>query len=117
MTRLRTMMLEELQRRNYAETTIRHYIRTVDDFARRFNCPPDRLARPATHSRISSGFIPEAEIIAEFGYPASGGSPILLHQHSSSVAVAGSIPSNRPAMRQLARHAALKSRHHRRTFW
>jgi site-specific recombinase XerD len=37
------MMLEELQRRNYAETTIRHYIRTVEDFARRFNCPPDRL--------------------------------------------------------------------------
>jgi site-specific recombinase XerD len=37
------MMLEELQRRNYAETTIRHYIHTVEDFARRFNCPPDRL--------------------------------------------------------------------------
>src|ERR1700752_2643002 len=31
------------QRRNYAETTIRQYIRTVEDFARRFNCPPDRL--------------------------------------------------------------------------
>ena len=43
MTRLRKMMLEELQRRNYAETTIRSYIRTVEDFARRFNCPPDRL--------------------------------------------------------------------------
>jgi site-specific recombinase XerD len=37
------MMLEELQRRNYAETTTRQYIRTVEDFARRFNCPPDRL--------------------------------------------------------------------------
>jgi integrase/recombinase XerD len=37
MTRLRKMMLEELQRLNYAETTIRHYIRTVEDFARRFN--------------------------------------------------------------------------------
>ena len=43
MTRLRKMMLEELQRRNYAETTTRHYIRTVEDFARRFNRPPDRL--------------------------------------------------------------------------
>ena len=43
MTRLRKIMLEELQRRNYAETTIRHYIRTVEDFAGRFNCPPDRL--------------------------------------------------------------------------
>jgi site-specific recombinase XerD len=37
------MMLEELQRLNYAETTIRNYIRTVEDFARRFNCSPDRL--------------------------------------------------------------------------
>jgi CubicO group peptidase (beta-lactamase class C family) len=37
------MMLEELQRRNYAETTTRHYIRTVEVFARRFNRPPDRL--------------------------------------------------------------------------
>jgi integrase/recombinase XerD len=37
------MMLEELQRLNYAETTTRHYIRTVEDFARRFNRPPDRL--------------------------------------------------------------------------
>src|SRR6202040_208935 len=43
MTRLRKMMLEELQRLNYAETTIRHYIRTVEDFAWRFNRPPDRL--------------------------------------------------------------------------
>jgi integrase/recombinase XerD len=42
-TRLRKMMLEELQRRNYAETTTRHYIQTLEDFAQRFNCPPDRL--------------------------------------------------------------------------
>ena len=43
MTHLRKMMLEELQRRGYAENTIRHYIRTVEDFARRFHCSPDRL--------------------------------------------------------------------------
>ena len=43
MTRLRKMMLEELQRRNFSEDTIRHYIRTVEDFARHFNRPPDHL--------------------------------------------------------------------------
>jgi site-specific recombinase XerD len=37
------MMLEELQRRNYSENTTRSYIRTVEDFAQRFNLPPDRL--------------------------------------------------------------------------
>src|SRR6266704_5806953 len=43
MTHLRKLMLEELQRRNYAENTIRHYLRAVEDFARRFRCSPDRL--------------------------------------------------------------------------
>ncbi len=43
MTHLRKTMLEELQRRNYAQNTIRHYVRTVEDFARRFHCSPDRL--------------------------------------------------------------------------
>jgi site-specific recombinase XerD len=37
------MMLEELQRRNYSENTTRCYLRTVEDFARRFRCSPDRL--------------------------------------------------------------------------
>jgi integrase/recombinase XerD len=42
-THLRKMMLEELQRRNYSQHTTRSYIRTVEDFARHFNRPPDRL--------------------------------------------------------------------------
>jgi len=42
-THLRKMMLEELQQRNYSQHTTRYYIRTVEDFARRFNCSPDRL--------------------------------------------------------------------------
>src|SRR5258708_13278810 len=37
------MMLEDLQRRNYAETTINSYIRIVEDFSQRFHRPPDRL--------------------------------------------------------------------------
>jgi integrase/recombinase XerD len=42
-TRLRKMMLEELQRRNFSRHTIRYYIHTVEDFARHFNLAPDRL--------------------------------------------------------------------------
>jgi site-specific recombinase XerD len=36
-------MLEELERRNYAQSTIRAYIRTVEHFARHFHRSPDRL--------------------------------------------------------------------------
>lgn len=36
-------MLEELQRRNYAESTTKSYVHAVADFARYFNTPPDQL--------------------------------------------------------------------------
>jgi integrase/recombinase XerD len=42
-THLRQIMLEELRRRNYAESTIHAYIRTVEHFAGHFHCPPDQL--------------------------------------------------------------------------
>jgi len=37
------MMLEELQRRNYSQTTVREYIKAVADFAKHFGKPPDQL--------------------------------------------------------------------------
>ena len=40
MTRLRQLMLEELHRRNYADSTIRVYIRTVVYFNQYFRRPP-----------------------------------------------------------------------------
>jgi len=43
MTHLRKMMLEELERRNYAQTTTRLYLQTIEDFARYFKRPPDQL--------------------------------------------------------------------------
>jgi integrase/recombinase XerD len=42
-TELRQRMLEELQRRNFAPSTIRYYVRTVGDFAAYFHKPPDQL--------------------------------------------------------------------------
>jgi AraC-like DNA-binding protein len=44
MTQLRKMMLEELERRNHAQTTINCDIQTVEDFARYFRRPPDQSA-------------------------------------------------------------------------
>ncbi len=49
MTHLRQAMLEELQRRNYAATTVQAYIHAVERFARHFQQPPDRLDQ--THLR------------------------------------------------------------------
>ena len=43
MTELRQRMLDELQRRNFASSTIRHYIRTVREFAAYFHRSPDQL--------------------------------------------------------------------------
>ena len=43
MTRLRQLLIEELQRRNFAETTIRSYVHGVEHFSRYFRRRPDQL--------------------------------------------------------------------------
>ena len=43
MTRLRKLMLEELERRNYTQTTRRAYLLGVEQFARHFRRSPDQL--------------------------------------------------------------------------
>jgi integrase/recombinase XerD len=42
-THLRNMMLEELQRRNYSQSTTRAYVRVIRELAKHFHQPPDRL--------------------------------------------------------------------------
>ena len=43
MTQLRQQMLDELQRRNYCQSTVRSYMFAVEDFARYFHRSPKRL--------------------------------------------------------------------------
>jgi len=43
MTQLRRMMLEELQRRNYSDNTVRQYLLAVRQFAEHFGKRPDQL--------------------------------------------------------------------------
>lgn len=43
MTHLRKMMLEELQRRNYAQSTVKAYLRIIQEYAHHFDRPPNRL--------------------------------------------------------------------------
>jgi len=42
-TQLREMMLDELQRRNYAHSTVEAYVSALRDFAKYFKRPPDQL--------------------------------------------------------------------------
>jgi hypothetical protein len=37
------MMLDELERRNYSQSTVRTYVKTIEDLARYFKRPPDQL--------------------------------------------------------------------------
>lgn len=55
MTHCRRIMLEELQRRNFAPTTVRSYLYAVERFARHFKCRPDRLNQ--THLRSYQAYL------------------------------------------------------------
>ena len=43
MTQLRKLMLEELQRRNYCQSTVKGYLKIVEAFAKYFHRAPDQL--------------------------------------------------------------------------
>jgi integrase/recombinase XerD len=61
-TPLRQRMLEDLQIRHYAPTTIRIYLHAVTEFARHFGKPPDRLT--AEHIRQYQLFLIKEKQVA-----------------------------------------------------
>jgi hypothetical protein len=77
MTRLRKLMLEELERRNYSQATTRCYLRAVADFARYFRRSPDQL-RPEHVREYQAYLFRERKLDATSGNqrrpPAGGGS-------------------------------------------
>ena len=79
MTRLRQMMLEELERRNYSQGTIRCYLRAVTDFARYFHRSPDQL-RPEHVREYQAVFVPRAQAGCEQCDAAVGRATLLLPQ-------------------------------------
>jgi hypothetical protein len=54
MTRLRKMMVEELERRNYSQGTTRCYVHAVADFARYFHRSPDQSRPEHKPRRLAS---------------------------------------------------------------
>jgi site-specific recombinase XerD len=48
-------MLEELQRRNYAKTTVHYYIQAVERFAKYFHKSPDQLNQ--SHLRTYQAYL------------------------------------------------------------
>ena len=73
MTRLRKMMLEELERRNYSQSTIADYIRAVEDFATLLPSSSGPVGSRA-HPRIPSLFVPRTE--AGLRAPLTNGWPL-----------------------------------------
>jgi integrase/recombinase XerD len=54
-THLRQAMLEELQRRNYAKTTVYYYLKAVERFAKYFHRSPDQLDQ--SHLRTYQAYL------------------------------------------------------------
>ena len=84
MTRLRKMMLEELQRRNYSEMTTRKYLQVVSDFCQAFRQVP-RQARPQRTSNLSSLSAQRAD--TRHRSELRSGAAILLRQDAKAASV------------------------------
>ena len=83
MTRLRRMMLEELQRRNHSEITTRKYLPGVSDFAKHFGRSPDQLG-PNELRTYQALAIARAQGDARCCREPCSGAAVLLRQDTST---------------------------------
>ena len=66
----------------HRKNTIRHYLRAVEDFARHFNCSPDRLG-PRQIREYQAELFQKRKLSANSVRTTPGGAALLLHQDSS----------------------------------
>ena len=97
MTHLRKMMLEELERRDYAQTTTRVYLQTVEDFAHYFKRPPDQLG-PEHIREYQTYLFRERKLAIR---RRDGALPVQCHGHGSDVSCVAGEGAQLPPAAQL----------------
>jgi hypothetical protein len=85
-TRLRKMMLEGLQRRNYSAITTGNYLRVVTEFAKHFSKPPDGLGLNDLRT-YQAYLLRERKLTAGTVVNPTGGAAVLLRQDSQALSV------------------------------
>jgi hypothetical protein len=77
------MMLEELQRRNYSQSTTRAYVRVVHELAAYFHQPPDRLG-PDHLRQFSGTSVSRAEAECTYRCPVQCGITVFLREDAET---------------------------------
>ena len=84
MTDLRKLMLEELERRNYSQATMRAYLRAVGG-VRAILQPPSGPTRPRSHPPVPGVSVPREETDGQQRHAAARRTAVLLYQDAEAI--------------------------------
>ena len=84
MTHLRKMMLEELQRRNYAQSTAEAYIHALKEFAAYHHRSPDQLG-PKEIRSVSTSLAARSKVSVSDGQAAIVRCAVLFYPHVEAI--------------------------------